>query len=384
MLPTAHSPPYQPVIHIRAVSGLAAPLCAGERPISSTSTGAMTTKAPRKRPKECLPPSLLAEVIPAGSESTGLSSAGVTTSTASWMRPAGRSPRCRPASKTRAGSESTAPLSAGATYDRGLANSPHERFTAVSSGDFHSCGLRADSTVRCWHWTSSLPEGVEWHSAIQAPTEPVSEQAPIQAVYVVPQDVEMIDSREKAILFVVSEVQRWFRSQTDGRHPIFEDIGWSLSVVPVRLPHTASELRSESIPIRSEIYKELGAESGTPILIFYEGEYGDPDSCGWATVQYVMIPMENCSIYPERGGWPYGSSYLVAHELTHLLGAVGSCAPNYDGDGHVNDDNRDVIYAGPQDRDWENLVLDANNDDYYLHGRDDCYDIANNPLLVKE
>lgn len=268
--------------------------------------------------------------------------------------------------------------------DRGLANSPNERFTAISSGDFHSCGLRADSTVQCWHWTSSLPEGVQWHSAIQAASEPVLKQAPIQAVYVVPQDVEMVDSREKAILFVVSEVQRWFRSQTDGRHPIFEDIGWSLSVVPVRLPQTASELRSESIPIRSEIYKELGAESGTPILIFYEGEYGDPDSCGWATKQYVMIPMENCSIYPELRGWPYGSSYLVAHELTHLLGAVGSCAPNYDGDGHVNDDNRDVIYAGPQDRDWENLVLDVNNDDYYMHGRDDCPDIANHPLLVRE
>lgn len=29
-------------------------------------------------------------------------------------------------------------------------------------------------------------------------------------------------------------------------------------------------------------------------------------------------------------------------------------------------------------------MLDVGHDDYYLHGRDDCYDIADNPLLAAE
>ena len=68
-----------------------------------------------------------------------------------------------------------------------------------------------------------------------------------------------------------------------------------------------------------------------------------------------------------------------------MLGAVRPCAPNYDGiAAHVNDDNRDIMYVGP-DRtlSLSSLILDVDNDDYYLHGRDDCPDIADNPLLVK-
>ena len=60
------------------------------------------------------------------------------------------------------------------------------------------------------------------------------------------------------------------------------------------------------------------------------------------------------------------------------------CAPNYALGSHVDDDRRDVIYSGPDDRDWANLTLDVGRDDYYMHGRDECPDIADHPLLRVE
>ena len=100
------------------------------------------------------------------------------------------------------------------------------------------------------------------------------------------------------------------------------------------------------------------------------------------TGSIVFIPIGNCGIgVSETSTWPFGGTYLMAHELTHLLGAVPFCAPNADGTGHVSDDNRDVLYSGPEARDWDNLMLDPGNDDYYNHGQDGCTDIADSPLL---
>ena len=99
----------------------------------------------------------------------------------------------------------------------------------------------------------------------------------------------------------------------------------------------------------------------------------------------VVIPIAYCDIEPRaEAEWPGGATYIVRHELVHLLGAVEPCAPNYEGSQHVDDDNRDLLYQGPTTRDWSNLTLDVGNDDYYRHSRDDCYDIADNPLLAVE
>ena len=81
-------------------------------------------------------------------------------------------------------------------------------------------------------------------------------------------------------------------------------------------------------------------------------------------------------IYPgTHDRFPEGASYLTAHEMTHALGAVPSCAPHSTGDGHVNDSNRDILYEGSDGRDWEHLVLDYNHDDYYDNTAGHCFDI---------
>ena len=66
--------------------------------------------------------------------------------------------------------------------------------------------------------------------------------------------------------------------------------------------------------------------------------------------------------------WPYGATYLTAHEMTHAFGAVPACAPHYDLVPATSTTN-DVLYAGPGDRDWNNIQLDPGHDDYYGHGR---------------
>ena len=95
-----------------------------------------------------------------------------------------------------------------------------------------------------------------------------------------------------------------------------------------------------------------------------------------------MIPMPNCDIEPSSPAtFPYGATYLVAHEITHMLGAARSCGANDDGTGHVSDDNRDIIYSGPGGRDWNNLMLDPGNDDYLDHDIEGCPNIRDSPLL---
>jgi hypothetical protein len=84
-----------------------------------------------------------------------------------------------------------------------------------------------------------------------------------------------------------------------------------------------------------------------------------------------------CNIYPTTHDvWPYGATYLAAHEMTHNLGAVPACALHSDGTGHISDDPRDVLYSGSQPRDWNHLMLDPGHDDYYATGRADCTDVS--------
>ena len=291
----------------------------------------------------------------------------------------------------------------------GIADAPAGRFTAIAAGAWHSCGIRADRTIACWGWDedgqadppdgqfTAVAAGASHACAIRTDNTIVcwgnnnSGQSfapiglvPIQAVYAVPSDLDAVADREQAIADVVSAVQKWFRSQTGGRHPLFKRDGDRISVVAVNLPYTEEELLDVgSGRFFDYLYEQLGSPRGAPLLVYQEGELPG-GGCGFATTFAVIIPIDNCSRAPEVGAeWPYGSTYIAAHELTHLLGAASTCAPNHSGGNHVDDDNRDVLYLGPN-ADLFNMMLDVGHDDYYMHGRDDCHDIARNPLLAAE
>ena len=259
----------------------------------------------------------------------------------------------------------------------GRTDTPAGPLAAVAAGESHTCGLRSDFTLEC--------NGNGWSDW---PNYPAIDDAPaIQAVYALPSSEPPVGSRRAAIADAVTAAQTWFRTQTEGRHPVFVRRGAQIDVkaIGVRLP-PAAEQRTWGRSIESEIRATLGISPEMPLLVFVEGRVdADGDGrhpCGWKNAHAVLIPIANCDIEPEIGAqWPDGSSYIIGHELTHLLGAAPECAPHDDGGSHVNDDNRDVIWQGSGGRDWTNLELDVGHDDYYMHGREDCFDIANNPLL---
>ena len=210
----------------------------------------------------------------------------------------------------------------------------------------------------------------------------------IQAVYVVPSDKTSVMGQASAIAHEIVVVQSWFDTQTGGTHPVFARDGNSISVATVNLSGSLEAIDTDT-RIVVEIREALPAAENQPLALFVEGQLDKDDggsACGWAHYRnspgWLVILIDNCDIRPLQGSvWPYGATYLLAHELTHLLGAVPSCAPNYGYNGHVVDDRRDLLYQGAEPRDWDNLILDPGNDDYYNHGRDDCADIVDSPLL---
>ena len=116
------------------------------------------------------------------------------------------------------------------------------------------------------------------------------------------------------------------------------------------------------------------------LFVILEGSEAS-GACGY-TSSIVVIPVDNCDIQPSTPAqWPYGITYLMAHELTHALGAVSSCAPNSIPGGHLDDDNRDILYQGSGGRDWNNLMLDPGRDDYLGDAQRTCSDIRDHPAF---
>ncbi len=216
-------------------------------------------------------------------------------------------------------------------------------------------------------------------------TDPPPPDVGIQAVLVLASDSPEVADRVDAIGSTVGAVQGWFDSQTGGRHPVFQRAGSGIDVVTVRIAQTEAQVAAASNferLVEPQIRAALpSSDAGAPLAIIYEGTTSD-GACGRANTQRLVMAMDNCNIVPSTNArFPSGMTYLMAHELTHLLGAVPGCAPNVINGGHVGDSNRDIIYSGPEGRDWDDLVLDAGNDDYFRHSIPGCRDIDDNPLL---
>ena len=302
----------------------------------------------------------------------------------------------------------------------GQADAPAGKFTDISLGMTHTCAIGDDFTITCWggneYGQTDAPAGIFtdisvsqtyscaigddftitcWGGNEYGQTDAPAGLAQIQVVYAVPSDVEPLPNRDLAIAQEVSEVQAWFRGQTGGRHPMVKVDDSSISVITVRLSRTAREIPELDghlfeKHIVDDIYQQLGARRDTPLLIYFEGKaslYRDDPTCGWTVNGYVFFPMGNCSLEPmTRSPEPSGAAQLVARQVTHLLGGILTCAPNHDEESPwaVTDSRRDLLFSEFDGSLWPNVVLDYGNDDYYMHGRVDCHDIADDPMLVRE
>ena len=212
---------------------------------------------------------------------------------------------------------------------------------------------------------------------------PPADGPSFRAVYVIPSDVAPFDGREAGIANVAEEASRWLNGQTGDLTPRFARDGGAIDVVVINAPATEAEFNAGTVDYRS-ILADIRVHPDDVPMAWVEA--GDPagGTCGYTsfddTGRSIIMEMDACGgIYPSPSDvFPYNGTYLPTHEMVHAFGAVPSCAPNHDGTGHVTDDARDILSS--VGRDFENLVLDVGNDDYFRHGIPGCTDIADSPL----
>jgi hypothetical protein len=179
-------------------------------------------------------------------------------------------------------------------------------------------------------------------------------------------------------------IRRWYEQQGDGRTLRVKGTGAQLEVNQVALAMTHDDLLNGDPG--SNLRSALGNEGWIDVhdtFVAYIDTTGPACAEAYPSSHVVVIYEASCGTYPSARTfrWPFGASYVVAHEAAHDLGAVPACAPHSDGTGHVDNDNRDLLYQGASNRDWEHLRLDPGHDDYYMTSGG-CLDIADAPYWV--
>jgi hypothetical protein len=228
--------------------------------------------------------------------------------------------------------------------------------------------------------------------------QPPIERGPyeVQLVYAIPAGGpdRMLD-RDGSILASVDSAQRWLRGQTGGRAFVFAGTADRPSIIRVRLSRDAEELYDFGSHILEQIDLELRAQGigreGMLYAVYYEG---DSEFCGLAErppalpghVMALFLGTPQCAgpSFARKGEPADYWEFSLLHELFHLIGAVPDCAPNEAtgtteyGDNHVLEPS-DLMYQG--NAEWAPSMLDVDRDDYFGHGRDDCFDAERSPYL---
>ncbi len=217
----------------------------------------------------------------------------------------------------------------------------------------------------------------------------------IQLMYAIPLEGEDRGlDQDGTILGSVESAQRWLEEQTGGRRlNLVTDRRGDVSIEYLELTRTEQELQEwpESSPSYQIEYEARAAGFDTPGVInaiYYEGADVLDTTCGetpWPVFtpgnSFTLFLQGGCSDFPILGedddaGW-WELTFL--HEFFHAISAVETCAPNGD-DGHTLETN-DLMYGGTEP--WEYpVLLDVDNDDYFGHGRNACYDTERSPYLV--
>jgi hypothetical protein len=210
-----------------------------------------------------------------------------------------------------------------------------------------------------------------------------------RAIYAVAADQSAKPDEIAAIVNDTDVVDAWFGGQTNNgvqprwiRSKNADGSRGAPVVETVSLPRTAAEYSGDSGVDKIIADLEKVAPTAAPTektAVWIDAK--SATACGLTSGDVTILLEAACDIYPSTNDtWPYGATYLLAHELTHNFGAVPSCAPHFDGSAHINDDPRDVLFQGQGARDWQHLMLDPGHDDYYDTGRADCPGIEGSPF----
>ncbi len=219
----------------------------------------------------------------------------------------------------------------------------------------------------------------------------------IHVMYVLPSDGkdEELDVNGQ-IATSVAAAQKWLIGQTKDRRFRLDTYQGALDVTFSRLGKSDNEVRSRGPQVRDEIEKWVrtaGFNHPQKVYAVYYGGTSD-HACGggaWPPELIGKVAALYLKGLPERprpcSSNPFASSedtpgyweFAFLHEIVHTLGFVDVCAPHQGARGHVWDDNRDLMYAGPQP--WRPSLLDVGRDDYFEHSKEGCLDLAKSVFL---
>jgi hypothetical protein len=197
----------------------------------------------------------------------------------------------------------------------------------------------------------------------------------------------------------VGSFQTWLAGQTGGRQLRTDTYRGAVDITFFRLGRSDALMKSYGAFVRDTIEKDLeraGFTSSTKLYaVYYDG--GSTTACGggaWpptlpgrVAALYLQgtppgaTPCNANPFAPSPSSPPGYFEFAMLHEILHTLGFVSSGAPHHTAAGHVSDDNRDLMYAGPQP--WNPSILDVGQDDYYGTGvPSTVLNLADSPFLL--
>lgn len=213
----------------------------------------------------------------------------------------------------------------------------------------------------------------------------------IHFMYVLPSDGEdqKIDVNGTLKTSILA-AQNWMKQQTSGRSFRIDTYQGEFDITFVRLNKSDSEIQS-SRSILSALTPELEVRGfNHPKKIYVVYYAGHASYCGegaWPPAiigRFAGIYLKACEKFYNFASsptQPSGWEFVSMHEIVHTLGFAAPCAPHKESsnNAHVNDDPRDLLYAG--NKPWRPSILDVNRDDYFEHHIPGCLDLASSIFL---
>ena len=219
----------------------------------------------------------------------------------------------------------------------------------------------------------------------------------VQFLYVLPSDRQ--DERldvNGTIRVSVGAIQQWLTREGGLRLRVDTSDG-QLDIPFVRLPGSDMEYASAGALVRDRIEAALASLGFNDSRKIYGVYYGGASyvSCGSGPIPPRLVGTV-AAVYLKGvpvGGPPCDSNpfaptpeapgyieFIMAHEIMHALGVVGSCAPHNTDHSHVPEPS-DLMYAGSLP--WRPSTLDVGRDDYFAGGNGStCLDVADSVFVT--
>jgi hypothetical protein len=213
----------------------------------------------------------------------------------------------------------------------------------------------------------------------------------VHLIYAIPADAATSDvDTAPNVDTSIDRVQAFLREHLDGHALRFDTCDGELDITFLQLPLTGREYAAMRYAFIEGLESDLasnGFRQGKKLYVVLwdgltqwarldEGCGGEAGNRGVAVFFLRTKIGEKCARLGQAEPIGEPDAGLV-HEVIHLLGVPAECAPHIDEIGHVTDGAGDLM-------DGDGGVaaeIDADHDDYYLHGIAGCPDLANSAFL---